>query len=596
MSAKRRPRDEDPLEDDEEEDDDDDEKVAVAAPRPKKRKKQASFFDDAAEESGDEGANEEEDEEEDEDVNDYVKDDFVVDEDDEDAAGPKKKKDDLDDSDDDDDDDDDDDEDGQATASSRTKARKLKKVRRMRDKLDDDDLALIQEAAGGGGSAADAQRREAERAAAEEKQQRENIKARDAEELQRGLFSDSGDEGDGKPVAEAPKKAPPRRPQGDLYDENGLDDFIEDDIGDQGDIMASERRDFDESGNQVSEAQLHEASEIFGTDYLEFMGGGQDEDEEELMGKREGINYGYESEEDDMSEDDDADLFGDDDDEGGSAQKAEAIRLKREKKRLAKAERRRDANKRRAEKRKAQLRRVFEPVQLVENFCTDRDDAIRQADVPERFFDDQAHLANPNPIETDAIVNEEEFSHAKWMVDRVPDIQAEYMAAPEETQRTILESIAFAFRFMREPQYLEPAFIKRYRKDYVTSPAVRENLYTIFDEDKEWKRILNAKEKVAELIQAITNIADGDKSKGADSGRIVQLREELDTAKKQLDDNEAEVTTVKAEVEALSKEDDDDDDDELFGDDDDKEEVSTVPFPTDKDWLIQNSYVHVLVK
>lgn len=571
----RRSRDDD--DDDGVFDNDDEEEEEQEVKRPPKKKKKANiFFDDAAEESGDEGGGDDDDEDDDDDNNDYVRDDFVVDEDDEDVK--KKSGDGLEDSDDDDDSDDE--------APGKGEGRKLKKVKRMRDQLLDDDLDLVREAQGG--SRID---REAEIAA--EEQRREEIRARNADELRRGLFDDDGT----GEVAAAEEKKPkaPRRPRGDLYDEEGMDDFIEDDLDNQGDIMASEYRGYDEDDNRVSDAQLHEANEIFGTDYLEFMeGGGQEEDEEELMGKREGISYGFESE-DDISDDDDADLFGDDEDGGG--QKTEALKLKREKKRLDKAERRREAQKKRAEKRKAQLRRVFEPVQLVENFCTDRDDQIRQTDVPERFYDDREHLACSEIIETDKPITDAEEKHAKWMVTRVPDIRAEYTVADEETKRTIIESVAFAFRFMREPQYLEPAFIKRYRKDYVTSPAVRENLYVLFDEDKEWKRIQNARAKVADLVKHITDAAEVDKSKGSDSNRITELKTELQAAKQQVDDNEAEVATVKAEIEALSKA--DDDDDELFGDDDDKEEVSTARLGTEHRFLFlvsHNFFQHRKIK
>ena len=566
MSSRKRDEDDGLFDEDDEEPED--EEPEVKGPPKKKKKVDRSFFDDAAEESGEEGGSEDEDEESgEEDNNDYVKDDFVVDEDDDDGAA-KRKKDDLEDSDEDDEDDSEDD-------TPRRKG-KLKKVSKMRTQLLEDDLDLVREARG---EAVDS---EAELLAAEEQARKEEIRARDADELRRGLFHDSGDEEEAAATSTNEAARKPTRVKRDVFDEEGLDDFIEDDIGDQGDIMASERMGYTDGENQVSEAQLQEASEIFGTDYLEFMEGVKEEDEEELMGKHEGISYGYESEEDGLSDEDDedADLFGEDDDGEVSTQKAEAIRMKREKKRLARAERRKEAQRRRAEKRKAKLRRVFEPVQLVENFCTDRDDLIRQTDVPERFFDFQSHLASPTVISTDDKVTEEEMNHAKWMVNRIEDIKAEYMAAPTEknppsteiTKTEILESIAFAFRFMREPQNLEPAFIKRYRKDYVSSGAVREHLYTLLDEDREYKRITGARMKVSQLIESVTNAAEVDKSKGADSGRITDLKAQLEASKQQVEDSEAEITTVRAELDAITQ---DDDEDELFGDDnDDKEEVS----------------------
>lgn len=38
-------------------------------------------------------------------------------------------------------------------------------------------------------------------------------------------------------------------------------------------------------------------------------------------------------------------------------------------------------------KQRAALRRAFEPVQLVENFCTEHDEVIRTVDCPERYYD-----------------------------------------------------------------------------------------------------------------------------------------------------------------------------------------------------------------
>jgi transcription elongation factor SPT6 len=546
-------------------DNDDDSEEQPSQEPPKKRKKidKSTMIEDAAEESGDEGDDDEDDD--DEENNDYVKDGFVVDEDDEDV---KKKKDVLEDSDDDDDDDDDDDaEKGDNTGDSARK--RLKKIRKMRqlDLLDDEDLALIQEA----------QRDDEEMPdRGPEPLERQRVVAKSEAELRKGLFYDSGDE-DEREKAQQEKKLVVKA-QVERFDEDGMDDFIDDDIGDQGDIMAQDRRGAnDEKHGEVSEAQLNEASEIFGTDYLEFMASEQpDEEEEELMGKyrERGIDLGVDSEEEIMSDeddDDDDDLFGDEDDEqmdsSTSQQKAESLRLKREKRNLAKAGRRRQALSRKTERRKAQLRRAFEPVQLVENFCTDRDDAIRQTDIPERLYD----WKTPFHGSEDDGMTEEEKTEAVWIVGRIPDIMTEFVAASsnESLQDAILQSIANALRFMHRDK-VEPAFIKRYRKDYVTSPSVQANLYAIMDEDSEWERVLNAREKLKILLQTISSMADGDASAGVDVQNLRQLQEGLQLAQEQLDETAKQESLVKAELEALGDvEDDDDDDDELFGDDDD---------------------------
>ena len=87
-----------------------------------------------------------------------------------------------------------------------------------------------------------------------------------------------------------------------------MDDFIDDDIGDQEDILTQGQH--EEGGFQtgVCEAQLMEASQIFWMDYLEFMGGDvaeEDEDDDEIMGQKyqeRGIrvNLGVYSEKDEL--------------------------------------------------------------------------------------------------------------------------------------------------------------------------------------------------------------------------------------------------------------------------------------------------------
>lgn len=562
MSSKSRKRDDDDgVFDDDLGDDDDDESVEAKPATSKKRKKQ-SFIDDAAEESGDDEGDDEDEDEDDDDNNDYVKDGFVVDEEDDDFA---KKKDDLEDSDEESDDD------GDDTV--------LKKVRKMRatDRLDDDDLALIKEAQGGGD--ADDDMPEAQEA----EKPRERVVAKTEAELRKGLFyDDSGDEAH----EQQPNKQPTlqRKPvRVERYDEDGMDDFIEDDIGDQDAIRMSDRKTYDEDAREVNAAQLNEASEIFGTDYLEFMQeDAEDDEEEELLGKNKfrergvGVQYGVDSDEDDVisDEDDDDDLFGDEEDDGmdGSStqQKAEALRLKREKRKLAKGERRRQAQLKKSERRKAQLRRAFEPVQLVENFCTERDDDIRQSDIPERLYD----WKTPFHGSENEGMNDDEEEEARWIARCVPDIATEMSAAEdsEEKEQLILTSIANALRFMHRDK-LEPAFIKRYRKDYVASTAVQNNLDNVMDEDSEWGRMMEARTKVETLLESITSSAIADESVGADSQKLIALQEELADAQKKLDETAKQESQVKSEVKALDVVDDDDDDDELFGDDDDDDEV-----------------------
>lgn len=542
----------------------------------KKKKPKFSLIDDAAEESGEEDGggddDDDEDEDDDDDNNDYVKDGFVVDEDEEEEVRKKKKSSgELEDSDDegDDDDDEDDDED---TKIKKKKAKKFRKLREV-DRLAEEDLDLIREARG-----------ETERERLERERQeaaRRKVVAQNEAELRKGLFYD--DSGGEEETSRGPKE---QRRMVERYDEDGMDDFIDDDIGDQGEILASERRaayEGADGGGGVSEAQLNEASEIFGTDYLEFMQEEvrEDDDDDDLFGKRRyrergvGVDLGVDSDEsedyeDDMDdEDDEDDLFGDDDED----QKAEALKLRREKKILARKERKQQRLKLKNDKRKAQLRKAFEPVQLVENFCTDRDDEIRQKDVPERFFD----WSIPFHGKAEGELTPEEEEEAIWIMNRIPDIRSEYTAprdsieAIEAQEHSVTQSIAHALRFMHEEK-LEPAFIKRYRKDVITSPAVRENLYAIMDEDAEWEIMLSAKDKVDTLLQSIARDMQNVDAAGAQVESVQKLQESLDVAEKKLDETAKQETEVKAELEALGPIEEKDDEDELFADDDDDDE------------------------
>ena len=80
------------------------------------------------------------------------------------------------------------------------------------------------------------------------------------------------------------------------------------------------------------------------------------------------------------------------------------------------------------------------------------------------------------------------------------------MAALEKSQKSILDSIVHALRYMHRDK-MEPNFIKQYHADYVTSPAVQENLYAIMDEDGKWDQMVCAHEKVEGILTAIMSNA-----------------------------------------------------------------------------------------
>mmetsp|Transcript_3991 Transcript_3991/g.10444 ORF Transcript_3991/g.10444 Transcript_3991/m.10444 type:complete len:1955 (-) Transcript_3991:295-6159(-) len=536
---------------------------------------QNAWIDDAAEESGDEGGDDDDDDDDDDGENDYIKDDFVVDDDKIEMAERKKRTGDLEDSDDDNDDDDDDDG---ASGSRKKKARKIRKFR-QHEELADEDLDLIREAQG-----VDLEKEQMRK----ERQERENRKviARSEEDLRKGLFQDSDGEDDHDVAARSNQKI---RSNIEHYDEHGMDDFIDDDIGDQHDILASDRGKYigDDGEGAVSQAQMNEASEIFGTDYLNYIAeedDRDDDDDDDLFGKNRyrergvGVDVGVDSE-GDSSEDDD--LFGEDDgDETQTQQQKEALKLKREKKELARKERRKNAHAKKIAKQKANLRKQFEPVQLVENFCTDRDDEIRQKDAPERFFDWNVPF---HGSQEGGLLSEDEEEEVMWIMQRIPEIRAEYkapyenMEELEQRESSILQSIAHALRFMHMDK-MEPAFIKQYRKDIITSPAVRNNLYRIMDEDAEWDELLQARSKVSDLLNSVTAKIEKIESFGAKSAQIGQFQEELTKAQMMLDKTAVEEARLKEEIEQIclpvKREDDGNSKDELFGNNDEDDETN----------------------
>lgn len=478
------------------------------------KKRKSNFFDDQAELSGSDPDNNSEEEEEEEDVNDYVRDGFVVDEIEDDY-----------------DDDEDDDladsdsfiDDGfrrsKKKKSHRKRDREKKKKRRIqkqKDILDEDDMLLIREARGGGGE-------------------------------QSRLFdeSSSSEEDDIYEKRRMKKKKKKKRRDEDFDEEDDMID--DDDFYQQGGGM---------NKGHVSEAQLTEATEIFGdmTTFLEQQKRGDDGDRDEKYKERGvGVDYGVASGDDESSDD----LFAESDDDGKA------------KRALAKKERRAQAAKKRTEARKARLKRAFEPVQLIENFCTDRDDEIRLSDAPERFYDWKVPFHGTS--------EEEEEEEAMWIMARIPSIAAEFMEGEgedaEKKQRGVLDSIIHALRFMHNDK-LEPDFIQRYRADIVNSQAVRNCLPLILDQDAEWDRLINARKKVDVLLTKVTTFLQDEKRKVIKHEVQNSLQDDILKARQDLDESVLQENRLLEELAQLDpnikKEEDEDED--LFENEDLDEE------------------------
>ncbi len=506
------------------------------------------------------------------------------------------------------------------------KSKNKKRLKRNMDVLDDDDLDLINEARGLPTKssrllAAAAERERSDNALAGTEPENLRVKGRNEQELSRGLFTgDTDDEDDdaGKRNGVSKSKGGGGRQQQKVsrteYDEDDLDDFI--DSGDEIERGVGEGP--GEGG--VSESMLQEHLDIFGTDFVEFMGddkgndgGGDaigddyhvddfDHEKKQRRKYRErgvGVDYGVDSGEeveDDSDDDDDADLFGEDDidQDIGDKQRAEVLRLKREKRRVAKEERQQQRRERVEARRRAALRRAFEPVQLVENFCTERDEAIRTIDCPERYYDwfettssTTNTMKHRSTLKINDETTEEEEEEAFWIMQKIPAIHAEWLSFSSpclvtpgedtieaEKGNSVLTSIINALRYMRTEK-LEPEFIRRYRQDEVTSPAVRENLYSIMDENREWERMTDARSKIEGILTA-------ESSNDEEGEELMMLRSQLQAAEDKLHVTLNDEERVKEKLKDLEKMaaagtksaggEDDDDDDDLFGDDDEEED------------------------
>jgi transcription elongation factor SPT6 len=520
------------------------------------------------------------------------------------------------------------------------KSKSTKRLKRNVDVLDDDDLDLINEARGLPTKAsrelavaADSERSES---MARKEAENQRVKGRNEQELSRGLFTgDTDDEDDNSGKGNGISKPKgggggrsqqqqKQRQQQQLlhteYDEEDMDDFI--DPGEDGVRGVSEG--LGESG--VSEFMLQEHLDIFGTDFVDFMGddkdndggGGVVDDDDDILDESEknqrrkyrergvGVDYGVDSGEEieddsDSDDDDDADLFGEDDidEDIGDKQRSEVLKLKREKRRVAKEESLRQRRERVEAKRRAALRRAFEPVQLIENFCTERDEAIRMVDCPERYYDWlQATPSTPAIKKQRAVpkisdeITEEEEEEAFWIMQKIPAIHLEWLSfsSPclvtpgENTMQTeehlkrkesaVLSSIIYALRYMRSER-LEPEFIRRYRQDVVSSPAVRNNLYSVIDEDGEWERMTEARSKIEGMLTS-------ESCSDEEGEELIMLRNQLQAALDRMHVTLTDEDRVKEKLKGLEKigaagtksgnVEDNDDDDDLFGDDEEEED------------------------
>ena len=127
--------------------------------------------------------------------------------------------------------------------------------------------------------------------------------------------------------------------------------------------------------------------------------------------------------------------------------------------------------------------------------------------------------------------------------------------SPSDVQfkkEAIVQSVVWILRFLHADK-LEPEFIRKYHANEVTLPTVRNNIYCIMDEDSEWERLSAAKMKVESILDASTEMAEGDEALVADEEYVTNLKEDMKNAQDHLDESVRDEEKKKAEIDGLGK-------------------------------------------
>ena len=163
------------------------------------------------------------------------------------------------------------------------------------------------------------------------------------------------------------------------------------------------------------------------------------------------------------------------------------------------------------------VRSRYDRSQLVESFCTDRDDVIRKLDRPERFQDIMVGRTPPE--------EPERKDEAEWMSNKLTDIIVgekiaanPFMPSEEryrlessdnktELQLGLKEPIEAVLRFF-QVERLEVPFIWTHRRDYLHPEIQRRHLWQIFSMDERWDRLYSMKKRLTEQLAAVYDAAE----------------------------------------------------------------------------------------
>jgi hypothetical protein len=274
-------------------------------------------------------------------------------------------------------------------------------------------------------------------------------------------------------------------------DVDEMDDFLVDDLEDGSDAeTGGERRARAPRRQQASyqdgpgQEEINEAFDIFGEGYDDYMDNDEAEEEEE-------------SEEDD---DDDDNLF---------SEKAE----RREDRRAAKKSRKAALKVQRGKEGAGAVRSMFERSKLIETFCTEHDDVLRNEDLPERFIGVMAGRTPPDLLER----REEANWIAQLLADKIVDQYGSFSNFPRhfdiygshhELEDSLVSPVDFVLSMLQVDKYEVP-FIWTYRKDYLHSMMTRQHLWWINAMDAKWENLIGRRNDLLSELALVASVAEG---------------------------------------------------------------------------------------
>jgi transcriptional accessory protein Tex/SPT6 len=163
-----------------------------------------------------------------------------------------------------------------------------------------------------------------------------------------------------------------------------------------------------------------------------------------------------------------------------------------------------------------QVRARYNRSELVESFCTDRDDLIRKTDRPERFQDVLVGRVVPDDRERD--------EEADWMAHKLSEkIIAETCAMPglsyeEQSHARSMDNQSTLERILKGPidavlkffqvERFEVPFIWTHRRDYLAPQMTRRHLWYLYAMDERWERLYTMKKRISEQLSAVYDAAD----------------------------------------------------------------------------------------